>query len=379
MNQAILATEVFGMLALAIIFYGTWFESKDRSEKGRTFVMLLAAVFFNLFIDAVSYINLDWKNNYWIHFAVTLLAFVVPFVVYTVFLQYIYVHVGKKTTLSTALFRVGMIYCGIGTIASIYYGFIGKLFVLKDGVYYQGEFYEGYLLTYVIILGYTIILVLSHANKIGLHDAMAAIIFMVIPVIFIVLNLFYSEMAFSVSAMSLSMIVVNTMLQAERENSLVTTQAAATARAHTDELTGLNNRLAFSEKVDNFDENCNVGVVFADVNGLKYANDHFGHKAGDKLLRDFTEILLDCFKKNSVFRISGDEFVVILTNVTQKKLDEQAKLLELRIADNEYPIASFGVAYGSSSQISRLIDMAEDEMYTDKKKFYSKYPMYSRG
>lgn len=379
MNTAILATEIFGMIALAIIVYGSWFESKDRSVKGKAFALLSAAVFFNLFIDAISYIHFDWVHSYWIHFVVTLLAFITPLFVYAVFLQYLYIHMSQKTKVPKTLFRIGIAYCGVGVVSSIYYALQGMLFVLENGHYLPGEYYEGYLMTYIVVLAYTILLVLTHIRKTGFHDAIAAIMFLLIPVAFVVIDMYVGNLAFEVPAMSLSMIVVNTMLQAERENTLATNNAIATARAHTDELTGLNNRLAFSEKIDNFDENCNVGIVFADLNGLKYANDNFGHKAGDKLICEFSEILLDCFKKSSIFRISGDEFVVILTNVSENELDRQAGLLDMRIAEHEYQIASYGKAYGNSSRLSSLIDMAEDNMYEAKKKFHEQNPIYSRS
>ncbi len=46
--------------------------------------------------------------------------------------------------------------------------------------------------------------------------------------------------------------------------------------------------------------------------------------------------------------------------------------------EGEFPIAAVGFVHGSKSEINRLLDMAEKEMYEDKKKFYAEYPKYGR-
>lgn len=69
-----------------------------------------------------------------------------------------------------------------------------------------------------------------------------------------------------------------------------------------DEMTGLFNRRAFEDRraaLKETDGTC--GVIFGDLNGLKYANDHFGHAAGDALLVRFSEMLTGIFRQNEVF------------------------------------------------------------------------------
>jgi len=55
------------------------------------------------------------------------------------------------------------------------------------------------------------------------------------------------------------------------------------------------------------------GVIGCDVNGLKKINDTLGHKAGDEYICAACKMLCEYFKHSPVFRIGGDEFVVILT------------------------------------------------------------------
>ena len=58
-------------------------------------------------------------------------------------------------------------------------------------------------------------------------------------------------------------------------------------------------------------------IVVCDVNGLKEVNDTLGHKAGDEYIRSASRLICDVFKHSPVYRIGGDEFVVVLTGQDQ--------------------------------------------------------------
>ncbi len=88
--------------------------------------------------------------------------------------------------------------------------------------------------------------------------------------------------------------------------------------ANTDPLTGVKSKHAFLLKENELnasieDERAeDFAVVVCDVNGLKMINDTLGHKAGDKYIREACKMICDIFQHSPVFRIGGDEFVVIL-------------------------------------------------------------------
>jgi len=82
-----------------------------------------------------------------------------------------------------------------------------------------------------------------------------------------------------------------------------------------DTLTGLYNRNFFEEEISrlNTRRQYPVSIVIADINGLKFVNDTFGHFQGDKLLKDIAKILRSVSRKeDAVSRIGGDEFAIIL-------------------------------------------------------------------
>jgi HAMP domain-containing protein len=87
--------------------------------------------------------------------------------------------------------------------------------------------------------------------------------------------------------------------------------------AYRDALTGLRNAtsykkwaVAFDKKVQEGD--LRFGILMFDLNYLKEANDTYGHDVGNKLIAGAAQIISDTFKRSPVFRIGGDEFLVIL-------------------------------------------------------------------
>ena len=113
-----------------------------------------------------------------------------------------------------------------------------------------------------------------------------------------------------------------------------------------DMLTGLLNRNEMNNLIDKLSESegqpiNSVGVVFADLNGLKRVNDDFGHSAGDALLRDAARALVEVYSIESIYRAGGDEFIVILPGATEETVKEGIEAL--RKASEKYERLSFSV------------------------------------
>lgn len=95
-------------------------------------------------------------------------------------------------------------------------------------------------------------------------------------------------------------------------------------RAYHDSLTGLTNRTYF---LNDFEQKCkqkanDVGLLFIDVDGLKNANDKYGHDCGDKLLKDFSQKLKSLLRPDdNLSRLAGDEFTVLLSGLTHPLQD----------------------------------------------------------
>ncbi|MCR4756918.1 MAG: GGDEF domain-containing protein, partial [Butyrivibrio sp.] len=93
---------------------------------------------------------------------------------------------------------------------------------------------------------------------------------------------------------------------------------AAESKANIDELTGVKNKNAYSETVVTLNELIERGsmtpfaIAVFDINGLKEVNDTQGHQAGDEFIKKGRDMICRFFKHSPVYRIGGDEFVVIV-------------------------------------------------------------------
>ena len=144
-----------------------------------------------------------------------------------------------------------------------------------------------------------------------------------------------------------------------------------TVKSYLDPLTGLRNRLAYDEALGYLlGKEIPTGVGFLDLNGLKWINDNLGHDMGNKALRRVCEILLKYIQKEYVYRISGDEFVILWTDVEYPIFNAAAEQLEAALVE-EKDIASFGFVWGAEEDVGVAVRKAEQAMQAAKNKFYA--------
>ena len=140
--------------------------------------------------------------------------------------------------------------------------------------------------------------------------------------------------------------------------------------ARTDALTGLANRQAFGEALDQ--PRLSAALLYVDVDGFKQINDAFGHEAGDRVLREVAQrIAASCRPTDVVARVGGDEFAVLLDDID---IDTAIKIGH-RIVQNvrvPMPIPGCGqvtvsAGLARSNDRNRCIDAADQAMLTAKR------------
>ena|GEM_PF-448524 len=153
--------------------------------------------------------------------------------------------------------------------------------------------------------------------------------------------------------------------------------------AHKDSLTGVKNKTSYVEKIAELDKKISAGeaefcIVMVDVNYLKRVNDTYGHEIGNTYLKNACRLTCAVFGAENVYRVGGDEFVVILAGdkvslskyfVAQFKSEMEHKLSNESLALWEKVSAAVGVAVyepGKDKNADEVFKRADKEMYANK-------------
>lgn len=139
-----------------------------------------------------------------------------------------------------------------------------------------------------------------------------------------------------------------------------------------DSLTGLLNRNAYDSDVEQL-RSADIGAVvcvYADMIGLHEVNNHLGHKQGNRMLCKFADAARAFFGDDRLYRIGGDEFVIISSAHTEAQTRKQLNYMRERLHTQGCEI-SVGVASSeSTSDLPKIIEQAENEMRREKKEYY---------
>ena len=146
--------------------------------------------------------------------------------------------------------------------------------------------------------------------------------------------------------------------------------------SYRDQLTGLYNRRYFEEQLEVLTEQPEsfpVSILVCDVNGLKLANDVFGHQTGDRLLTACAKVLLMQSQQGDVVaRIGGDEFIVLMKRSSKEVAHSrivaiQQEISPMRIGETRLSV-SFGCATAveAGDSFEAVFKQAEDDMYRQK-------------
>lgn len=180
------------------------------------------------------------------------------------------------------------------------------------------------------------------------------------------------------------------ILRKEKEKTLKTL-------SQQDELTGLLNRKIIFDRITHAilrhrRSQAKLAVLYIDVDDFKSINDTFGHSAGDALLKHVANSLRKCVRKDdSVARMGGDEFVVLLENlrdftdlqvIITKMVDQTFSALDLKgehiFAQLSVGVSTYDGAGGETTQADILLEQADFCMYRAKQTKGSHFEIFDQ-
>ena len=149
-------------------------------------------------------------------------------------------------------------------------------------------------------------------------------------------------------------------------------QAYLEKLSYRDMLTGLYNRNRYIERLEAYKQvqDQQIGAIYIDLNGLKKVNDEQGHRAGDELIMRAAGTIAGIFAEDA-YRVGGDEFVVILLDVSREDFARKTEQLRRQMQENSVDASIGGVWQASTENLENLLRRADENMYREKKRYYS--------
>ena len=153
--------------------------------------------------------------------------------------------------------------------------------------------------------------------------------------------------------------------------------------AFTDSLTGVKSKHAYIEHESELNRAIESGetevfaITVCDLNDLKYINDNFGHKCGDRYIRRASALICEIFKHSPVYRIGGDEFVVIMHGHDYEQREEHLRAFaehNRAAKPGEDPVIAVGMSEfipGRDVKVANVFERADAMMYENKKSLKS--------
>ncbi len=146
--------------------------------------------------------------------------------------------------------------------------------------------------------------------------------------------------------------------------------------AYVDALTGMKNRMAYVETINELSRSDRTSQMFAvmlDIDNFKTINDSLGHHVGDITLQKAADYLDHVFQEKEtfhVFRIGGDEFAVVAVGISQDALDQKIALLSSedtgKIAGCSFSVGYSEIIHTQNNRIENAFIRADHAMYESK-------------
>jgi diguanylate cyclase (GGDEF)-like protein len=163
----------------------------------------------------------------------------------------------------------------------------------------------------------------------------------------------------------------------KRELEYASNLTAARNEANKDALTGVKSKHAYIDVEDEINRHIEdhtireFAVAVFDLNGLKHINDTFGHKVGDEYIKKGCAEICNIFAHCPVFRIGGDEFVVIAQGRSYEDIEELMKQIQEKNEENRKTggviVAAGFSRFAGDKNMAAVFERADTNMYENKK------------
>ncbi len=237
-----------------------------------------------------------------------------------------------------------------------------------------------------IMIGYAILSILFSTLQSAFfitHSFYPEQFYIVISTFFMSLLLFYYVFLYTINFVNMHMYKRQSDEVESIYRETLNLKKEITEKIKRDGLTGLYNKTYIFDLLDELyaDRDKDFGLLFVDINKLKFINDNYGHEAGDELIISVANSISRAVRdEDIVARVGGDEIIIILTDTTSTEIDTISDRISAIVREDgsakKFPVsAGIGGVYVSSemreNSLREILDEADRRMRKNKDSFYA--------
>lgn len=331
--------EYVSAVYLGIALIGQY-NMQNKAESSKWLRIAATSMLIYLLIDAVSETTVD-RYPFVLGYGINLLSYITGSIVLIFFNKYCEHYIGERTGQKPRAFWLPITLNVLFAAATAILFFCGKLVVYENRIEVAYYDYPIWLrLIQIIAMLVTSAVAISKWKSIGIKAVVLLGLFILAPA-FAGLIAIPTGVDTSVAFGAATLTLIMTILQKDRIEEQRTMLSETREIANTDALTHVKNDLAYTAMRNKLNSeiqeqsSLEFALVFCDLNGLKTVNDTYGHEAGDKYIQNGCGIVCEVYDRSPVYRIGGDEFVVVLRGADYQNRKEKFLLLHERIREAE--------------------------------------------
>lgn len=360
----IVSADIMGIMVLLIIYYAMLRQDNGMGGKNKKFCVCVLVCAAALLFDALMHIGDSILHPGVLLLALHVICDIFPDLMMCAFGFYMYDIISEDARIKDTFARTIAIICAADIVVTLVLAVMGKSYVYRNDMLQKtalGEIEHISALICMLILFVTIIVSRKYISK---EKFVVVLIYVSVPALIGAFEINVSHTNYYMPFMALVFLMTYVVIQTGSIEEGRIREEILKEMTIIDEMTGLGNRRAFFESKERVLPFAGLGVAFCDLNNLKHVNDTKGHAAGDELIISFATTLRKYFRDSDLYRISGDEFVIFVKNVSRELFE--TRMINLTEELDENAMAEVGFIYGIGSEADDLIKIAEDRMYVKK-------------
>ncbi len=348
-------------------------NGKNIHQDDRIYNLMAVITLLGAIVETAAFLvdGKDISGGHIVNYATNSLSFLGTVSIGFLWCIYVDLHVYKNCNKTLQKIKIIMIPWLIEIIAIMYNLFgTGFLFGVSDeNLYYRGAYVALGYVTLLIYFACSIALVAMSGGQ-ALHLSFFPVQFFIAPCLAGVIAQFIWY-GITTSWLSVAIAMIFVQMQADTENMMSDTLSGLYNR-------NFLNRILADRKIRSTDS---LYGIMIDINDLKTINDKFGHSIGDKAISTVGDIIFNSVPGGGIpIRYAGDEFVVLLSGVSQQIADDTLSDIQKNIKSfNMSEKAPFALSVSMGMTKLRENDNADtfltrmdEKMYEEKREYYRK-------